>query len=122
MEAVQRNEVALVGSAPPSPNGDCSSGGLPDPDLGRAGLLHGRNHGAALAASAEYFDMVERKGLRPARRMGTAAVAVWLLASCFLPDSAMSVLALLGFLGFMMVMPLRGAVRVSAMLDAAVTW
>ena len=76
----------------------------------------------AMAASSEYFDMVERKGLRPARRLGTAAIAVWLLAGCFLPDQDLYVLAVLGFVGFLMAMPLRAAVRVSAMLDAGATW
>lgn len=76
----------------------------------------------ALAGSAEFFDLVERKGLRPARRLGTAAVLGWILATFSLSDQHLSQLALVGFLGFLMAILSRVPMRASTLLDSAATW
>jgi len=76
----------------------------------------------ALAGSAEFYDMVERKGLRPLRRSGTLAVLAVVAAACFGTEIMLMHLLLGLFLLFMGMVVLRTETRQSAMLDACATW
>jgi phosphatidate cytidylyltransferase len=76
----------------------------------------------AMAGSAEFFDLVERKGFRPARRLGTLAIFGWLLADFSCSELVLSRLALGGFLLFLMLVLGRIAQRTSTLIDVAATW
>lgn len=76
----------------------------------------------AIAGISEFFDMCERKNLRPARRLGTALTVALLVASCCLGNGALFGVYCASFVLLMVVMVMRASRRQSMLLDAAVTW
>lgn len=70
---------------------------------------------------SEFYDLVEAKGFRPARRTGVIATAVAVLGAYFLEDGFLAHLVLLSVVIAMMLFVFRGGNRVSALVDGATT-
>ena len=75
----------------------------------------------ALMGTAEYYDMAERKGFRPARRTGTLAACLLLVGGTFLDEVVVSRLFTLLVMGTLIVFVMRMPRRISTLLDAGVT-
>jgi phosphatidate cytidylyltransferase len=75
-----------------------------------------------VAGLAEFFEMAERKGLRPARRMGTLAVTLILASSAATGVTAAFSVYFACLIALMVVLVLRAARHRSLLLDMAVTW
>lgn len=69
---------------------------------------------------SEFYDLVEAKGFRPARRTGVVATAVAVLGAYFLEDGFLAHLVLLSVVVTMMLFVFRTQ-RVSALIDGATT-
>lgn len=69
---------------------------------------------------SEFYDLVEAKGFRPARRTGVVATAVAVLGAYFLEDGFLAHLVLLSVVITMMLFVFRTQ-RVSALIDGATT-
>lgn len=75
----------------------------------------------ALMGLSEFYTIVERKGVRPARRTGLAVTAVILVGAYFLREPFLARLLLFLLTGTLITFVLRLPERVSAMLDGATT-
>lgn len=75
----------------------------------------------ALVGLSEFYTIVERKGVRPARRTGMAVTAVILVGAYFLREPFLARLLLFLLTGTLITFVLRLPERVSAMLDGATT-
>jgi len=75
-----------------------------------------------LVGSAEFFDIAERKGLRPARRLGTLALVLILAASSVGGAPAAFLVHFATLIALMVAMVLRASRHRSLLLDMAVTW
>lgn len=75
-----------------------------------------------LAGSCEFFDMVERKMLRPLRRTGTLAVLGLLWLAWAFGPVGLTLGTGAALLVLLCVSLLRSAQRVSLLLDTAATW
>lgn len=76
----------------------------------------------ALAGTAEFFELAERKNLRPLRRTGTLVTLALLCTAVFAPPGWLAHALVCSFLLFMIVVVSRGPVRVSTFMDACATW
>ena len=76
----------------------------------------------ATAGTAEFFDMVERKGLRPARRLGTLLTLVLLAAACHFSLDVLFMVYFGSFVVLLVAMVGRVSERRSVLLDTAATW
>ncbi|GMU57050.1 MAG: hypothetical protein AMXMBFR33_61960 [Candidatus Xenobia bacterium] len=75
----------------------------------------------ALVGLSEFYSMVERKGVRPARRTGLAVTAVILVGAYFLREPFLARLLLFLLTGTLITFVLRLPERISALLDGATT-
>lgn len=75
----------------------------------------------ALVGLSEFYSMVERKGVRPARRTGLAVTAVILIGAYFLREPFLARLLLFLLTGTLITFVLRLPERISALLDGATT-
>lgn len=75
----------------------------------------------ALVGLGEFYTIVERKGVRPARRTGLAVTAVILIGAYFLREPFLARLLLFLLTGTLITFVLRLPERISAMLDGATT-
>ncbi len=75
----------------------------------------------ALIGLGEFYTIVERKGVRPARRTGLAVTAVIIIGAYFLREPFLARLLLFLLTGTLITFVLRLPERVSAMLDGATT-
>lgn len=74
-----------------------------------------------LVGTAEYYDMAERKGFRPARRTGTLAACLLLAGATFGSELEISRLLTIIVMATLIVFVLRMPRRISTLLDAGVT-
>jgi phosphatidate cytidylyltransferase len=76
----------------------------------------------ALAGSCEFFDLVERKHLRPLRRSGTLFTMLLLLVAWYYGLARLAHLTLFSLLALLVLCVLRSHTRKSVLLDGAATW
>lgn len=76
----------------------------------------------ALAGSCEFFDLVERKGLRALRRSGTLFTMLLLVVAHWYGLARLAHVTLFSLLSLLTLCVLRSHVRRSFLLDGAATW
>lgn len=76
----------------------------------------------ALAGSCEFFDLIERKKLRPLRRSGTLFTLLLLLVAHWYGLARLAHVTLFSLLSLLILCVLRSHVRRSFLLDGAATW
>lgn len=77
--------------------------------------------GFCLVGLSEYYDLAERKGCRPARRLGALAVSTLVLGAWLRGPAAVDRLALLWLLATLLLSLFGAARRGTVLMDAAVT-